>query len=213
MQITAIIGTGVKGGTVDKICQSVLKGAQESGHSTDSIYLSDYQIAPCMGCFKCLGDKNCCVNDGFNEVYEKCVQSNVLVLGSPIYFGNVSGLMKNFIDRHNGNAMINPPEMAGLRDMAKKERMNLFFKKLSKEYKPKQEIQGKKVICVLAGNKPAFLLRLTGELKTAKKAVSYYGKELNNDFNSTVLYGGALLYPEKEEKVLKKAFLLGKTLM
>ncbi len=212
MKVTAVIGTGVKNGTIDKICQSILDGARENGHQTDTIYLSDYSISPCMGCFKCLGNSNCDIQDDFNKVFEKYVDSDVVILGSPVYMGNISGLMKNFIDRHNGNAMFTPPLMAKLKELPSKERLKSFFSKISKDYGPKKEMQGKKIIRVIAANKPYFLLTISGELRTTYEALKHYIKEMKCKLYKTILYSGTQFYPEKEVKILKKAYNMGKVL-
>ena len=209
MKIMAIIGSGVKGGTIDKMCRSILNGAEKAGHQTDIIYLSDHKISPCMGCFQCLGDSNCTMEDDFNGVYQKCVESEVLILGTPIYMGNISGLMKNFFDRHNGNAMFNPPLMTKLKEIPENERMKVFLSSISKEYSPKPEIQGKKIIRVVAANKPRFLLTFSGELRTTYDALNRYIKDMNCRLHRTILFCGTQFHPEREEKILKKAFDVG----
>lgn len=209
MRVTAIIGTAQKGGTVSRICEKILQGAAESGHETELIYLSDYTIHHCSGCWSCKGDKNCKIQDDFHQIYQKCVASDIIILGSPIYFGNITGLMKDFFDRHNGNACFNPPLMGELRTMSKKERLKAYFGQVVKEYKVKPEIQGKRIIRVVTANKPLFLLRLTGELRTTLDALGRYIKDMQGKHMGTIVYAGTQMAPEKEAAILKKAYKLG----
>lgn len=209
MKVLAIIGTGFKNGTVDKMTQAILQGAQSADHETESIYLSDYQVSPCLGCFQCLGDSPCKIKDDFHKLYKKCTEADVLILSTPIYMGNVSGLMKNFFDRHNGDAMYNPPLMGQLKNYPKKDRQKLFFKEISKEYAPMAEIQKNRVIRVVAANKPFFLLLLTGELRTTYHGLASYISEMKCTLYKTILYSGTQFNPEKENKILRKAYKIG----
>lgn len=212
MKITAIIGTARKGGTVDAICQKILHGAKDNGHETEVVYLSDYTIGHCTGCWGCKGDRNCVIPDDFHVVYQKCVASDVIILGSPIYFGNITGLMKDFFDRHNGNANYNPPIMAELKKMPRRERMKAYFGQVIKEYKVKPEIQGKRIIRVVTANKPKWLLGFTGELRTTLDALARYVKDMNGKLVGTLLFAGTQMAPEKEATILKKAYRLGQRL-
>lgn len=212
MKVIAIIGTGVKDGTISKMCQAILSGANDRGYQTEMVYLSDYSISACRGCFKCLGDSNCIIQDDFHKVYRSCAESDVIILGTPVYMGNISGLMKNFFDRHNGDAMFNPPLMAKLKDMPSNERMRTFFSQISKVYKPKAEIQGKRIIRVVSANKPYLLLSLFGELRTTYAALSMYIKEMRCKLHGSILYCGTQFKPEKEIKILNRAYDMGKHL-
>ncbi|MBP7901302.1 MAG: flavodoxin family protein [Spirochaetes bacterium] len=210
MKVTAIAATGVKNGNTVKICESILKGANDKGHATELINLSDYNIAPCTGCFKCSNDKPCIIKDDFHGIYRKCAESDVIILGSPVYFGNVSGMMKNFFDRHNGNAMFNPAEMADLPSIPKNKRLKTFMKNISKRYRPLDEITGKKIIKIVTSNKPYFLLKLTGELRTTLDAMNRYISELKCVKSNTIIYPGTIFNPEKLDKIIDKAYAIGK---
>ena len=109
------------------------------------INLSDFIIFPCTGCFKCSNNNPCVIKDDCHGIYRKSAKSDVIVLGSPVHFGNISGMMKNFFDRHNGNAMFNPVEMGYLPCIPKNKRLKTFMKKISKHYRPLNEITGKKI--------------------------------------------------------------------
>jgi len=63
------------------------------------IALKDKRIAPCHACGGCFKSHKCVIKDDMQELYNKMSEANIIVLASPTYFSNVTGLMKNFIDR------------------------------------------------------------------------------------------------------------------
>lgn len=99
MKIVAIIGSPRKNGNTDTLVDSVLQGAIENGAETEKIYLSDLNFKGCIGCEGCKKTGKCVVKDDMQMVYEKMNEADGIVLGSPTYFYNVTGLTKMFIDR------------------------------------------------------------------------------------------------------------------
>jgi len=99
MDILGIIGSSRKSGNTDILVRKVLEGAETQGLSTQAIWLSDYTISHCTGCEGCATGFRCVKNDGMQEIYPLLEQAKGLVIGSPTYFYNVSGLTKNFLDR------------------------------------------------------------------------------------------------------------------
>ncbi len=71
---------------------------EKHGFETEILNLADYNIAPCKGCDACLKGP-CAQKDDIFAVLEKMERSDAIVIGTPTYFGNVSGLVKNLIDR------------------------------------------------------------------------------------------------------------------
>ncbi len=70
-----------------------------TGCDYELILLKDKNIKPCKACGGCYKSHKCVVKDGMQEIRQKLEKANAIVLGSPTYFANVTGLMKNFIDR------------------------------------------------------------------------------------------------------------------
>ena len=77
----------------------VLSGAKEHGLETEIIYLSDYSFSDCIGCEGCKATFRCVLKDDMQTIYEKIEESDAIVLGSPTYFYNVTGITKTFLDR------------------------------------------------------------------------------------------------------------------
>lgn len=64
------------------------------------LFLKDYDLKFCRGCGLCVEDENLCpIKDDFKIIDDKMKNSNLLILVSPVYENNVSGIMKNFLDR------------------------------------------------------------------------------------------------------------------
>ena len=63
------------------------------------VLLRKLDINRCKGCQSCDKLKRCVQQDDMQEVCSKMAQVDVLIVGSPNYFNNVSGLLKDFIDR------------------------------------------------------------------------------------------------------------------
>lgn len=63
------------------------------------ILLKDKNIKPCTACKGCYHSHKCAVKDDMQELYYKLSKADIIVLGSPTYFDNVTALMKTFIDR------------------------------------------------------------------------------------------------------------------
>jgi multimeric flavodoxin WrbA len=67
----------------------------------DIVLLREKNILRCTGCLSCDKTKKCVLKDDSEEINNKLSKADVIILGSPNYFDNVSGLLKDFIDRTN----------------------------------------------------------------------------------------------------------------
>ena len=106
LRILAISGSPVNGGNVEVLLEQICKGAASKGAKYSLIHLNDLEILPCQACGKSPEPDFCFYTDGMGLVYEKLVDCDILVLGSPIYFDCLSAQAKLFIDRCN---CIRPP--------------------------------------------------------------------------------------------------------
>jgi multimeric flavodoxin WrbA len=94
MKTLYISGSPRKDGNTEyllKLCHSITGG--------DFIRLSDYQIEYCTYCSACIKKEICTIKDDMPGIVERLLRSQVIVLGSPVFFNNVSGQMKVFMDR------------------------------------------------------------------------------------------------------------------
>ena len=90
-----------KGGNSDVLCDEILKGAAESGHNVEKIFLKDKKINYCTGCGFCADNDYtvCSQKDDMPEILDKMQQADTIIFSTPIYFYAMSGQMKTFIDR------------------------------------------------------------------------------------------------------------------
>jgi len=64
------------------------------------IKLSDYNIDPCNACWACQKIGKCIIEDDMTKkIIPLLLQSDGIVLGSPVFFNNVSAQTKAFMDR------------------------------------------------------------------------------------------------------------------
>jgi multimeric flavodoxin WrbA len=98
-KVLGIVGSPRRNGNTHVLVSRILEGAQDSGASADILFLNDLNIRECDGCHACWKDKPCSKKDDMNDVYAKIVESDVLVLGTPVYWYGPTALMKAFIDR------------------------------------------------------------------------------------------------------------------
>jgi len=97
------------------------------GHQVEQFRLREHQIEPCVGCLRCRPDKPCVLpRDGAHELGEAIIRSDVVVIGTPVYWGNVPAPLKAFFDRsvtlftdttNEGGWHVSPPRLRGKRAM------------------------------------------------------------------------------------------------
>lgn len=99
MQILAIAGSPRRGGNTDVLLDQAVAGAESAGAQVERVVLNRLQIAPCIECNRCYETGRCVVQDDFQALYGKVLAADAIMLAAPIFFMNVSGWAKAFIDR------------------------------------------------------------------------------------------------------------------
>jgi len=79
--------------------EEALKAAKESGADTELILLADKNISPCDGCDACAKSGVCKIKDDMQTIYEQLEKADGIILGTPVYFWNVSAQAKTIMDR------------------------------------------------------------------------------------------------------------------
>jgi len=98
MKILGICGSLREESNTNKLVRKVV---ESSGCEHELIYLAGKEIKPCTGCAHCMmNDGECAIKDDMQPIYEKILNADALVVGSPTYFLDVSGAAKCFIDRN-----------------------------------------------------------------------------------------------------------------
>ena len=89
-----------RGGNSDTLCDEFMRGAKESGNQVEKIFLKDKHITYCTGCSVCsIHGKPCPQKDDANEIVEKMIAADIIVMATPVYFYTMSAQMKTLIDR------------------------------------------------------------------------------------------------------------------
>jgi multimeric flavodoxin WrbA len=104
MKVIAINGSPRKKWNTATLLEHALEGAASMGTETELVHLYDLDYKGCTSCFACKlrGGRSygkCAMNDGLSPVLEKIAGADALILGSPIYFGIVTGEMRSFMER------------------------------------------------------------------------------------------------------------------
>jgi len=104
MHILAINGSPRKNRNTATLLNKALEGAASQGATTELIHLYDLNYKGCISCFACklIGGKSygkCAYQDDLSPVLEKINNADAVILGSPIYFGNVTGEMRSLMER------------------------------------------------------------------------------------------------------------------
>ncbi|MBN7773596.1 flavodoxin family protein [Clostridium aminobutyricum] len=104
MKVIAINGSPRENGNTAVLLQNALRGAESNGAETELVNLYDLNFKGCISCFVCKRKGNtcdgiCAMKDDLTKVLENILTCDVLLLGSPIYFGNITGELRSFLER------------------------------------------------------------------------------------------------------------------
>jgi multimeric flavodoxin WrbA len=98
--ILGIIGSPRKNGNTHVLVTRILNGARDKGANTETVFLHDLNILECNGCHTCWKRNHVCSkNDDMNNLYPKIMESDAIILGTPVYWYGPTAIMKCFIDR------------------------------------------------------------------------------------------------------------------
>lgn len=82
------------------LCRKVLDVAKELGAETELIELRNLEYKGCIACGICKTTlDHCGQDDDLIDVLAKFKDADAIVMSSPVYFADVSGQLKCFIDR------------------------------------------------------------------------------------------------------------------
>jgi multimeric flavodoxin WrbA len=102
MKVVAFNGSPRKDGNTTLLINHVFRELEKEGIETELVQLSGKRIHGCIACYKCFEnkDRRCAVKDDIaNECIEKMSKAEGIILGSPVYFADVTAEMKALIDR------------------------------------------------------------------------------------------------------------------
>ena len=102
MKKVIVISTSLRrGSNSDMLAEKFVEGAKTAGNDVEKISLVGKNIQFCKGCLGCQKLGRCIINDDVNDITSKVLQADVVCWATPIYYYEMSGQMKTFIDRMN----------------------------------------------------------------------------------------------------------------
>ena len=104
MKVIAINGSPRKNWNTDTLLKKALEGAASAGAETEMVYLYDLKFRGCVSCLACKLQKEprpnrCVLRDDLTAVLDRVHEADAVILGSPIYFSEVTGEMRSFFER------------------------------------------------------------------------------------------------------------------
>lgn len=82
------------------VVDTILEGACERGAQVRSWSAAELDLQPCRACFACkTKDRRCVIQDDMPPVHASILEAQALVLGAPIFMGQMSAQAKIFLDR------------------------------------------------------------------------------------------------------------------
>lgn len=102
MKVFAYVGSMHADSVTLKVVENLIgQLAAKTDVSSTVIHARDCDTSFCRGCSKCFTSLHCSLDDsdGFSDIRKKLEESDFVILASPVYLHDVSGVMKNFIDR------------------------------------------------------------------------------------------------------------------
>ncbi len=99
MYILGIVCSPRKGGNTEILMREALVGANEEGAETELLTIGDKDIKPCDACLSCQKTGECHIKDDMQMVYEKMLNADGIILGTPVYLWTMSAQAKILLDR------------------------------------------------------------------------------------------------------------------
>ncbi|MBN2108009.1 MAG: flavodoxin family protein [Deltaproteobacteria bacterium] len=102
MKVVAFNGSPRKDGNTAQSLQVVLAELRDNNIETELVHIGAQGLKGCIACYKCMERKDgaCAItSDPLNEYIQKMRDADGIIIGSPVYFSNVTADVKAFIDR------------------------------------------------------------------------------------------------------------------
>lgn len=100
MKIVALLGSPRVEGNSAFLAHQFLAIAEELGATTQSFLLNNLNYRGCQGCYACkTGSEICVLKDDLRDVLAAVSAADLVLLATPVYYGDVTGQLKNYIDR------------------------------------------------------------------------------------------------------------------
>ena len=100
MKVLGIACSPRQQGNTEFLIREALAAAREAGaEETEIVTVANKRILPCDGCDCCLETAECIIDDDMQEIYQKLLAADGIIIGTPVYFWGVTAQAKAIIDR------------------------------------------------------------------------------------------------------------------
>ena len=102
MKVLAICGSPRRNGNTELLLDRALDHLKSAGHEVRLLQLAGRDIKPCDGCGACgrTKDRTCILGgDDFEECFQAMLEADILIVGSPVYFGSATPQLMTLLDR------------------------------------------------------------------------------------------------------------------
>jgi multimeric flavodoxin WrbA len=102
MKVVAFNGSPRESGNTAMLINAVLDEVRKEGMETEFVQLGGRKIGGCTACMQCFEnqDRHCSITtDILNDLVDRMIEADGIIIGSPTYFANVSAEVKALIDR------------------------------------------------------------------------------------------------------------------
>jgi multimeric flavodoxin WrbA len=99
LRVLGLAGSPRRRGNTEILLDQFLSGAQSAGAQVHKVWVPSLDIAGCVSCEGCSKDGVCVVQDGFQALNQRLIESDVIAVAAPLFFWNVPAELKALIDR------------------------------------------------------------------------------------------------------------------
>ncbi len=99
MKALVILGSPRVNMNTDTLLNEVIKGLQSQNVEVEKIMLGRLKFDPCIACDDCAKTGHCYKQDDLTNIYDKFNNSDIIVIGSPMYFNSITAITKAMVDR------------------------------------------------------------------------------------------------------------------
>ena len=99
MKVLGIMGSPRMKGNTDLLLDEALKGAASQQAEVEKILVDKLQIAPCKEYYGCLKNGKCVIKDDMDDIYDKLLGADAVIIASPMFFYTVSAQLMLLISR------------------------------------------------------------------------------------------------------------------
>jgi multimeric flavodoxin WrbA len=103
MRILILQASPNEDGLTATMAKEAMAGAQAAGADTELVHLKEMKLDACLACEdgwgKCRRESLCIIEDDMEMVRANMGQADGVILSTPVYFGDVAEVVKNFLDR------------------------------------------------------------------------------------------------------------------